>query len=113
MRNGWTEKNLQLNAIKDILHDDRYKDVTGLHLVLNQYIEEQFRVAQEEDTKLKAEEAEVAAEKTKLATHPCPCVWNEWGEWSACTVTCGGGRLYFWTLFWWFLGLLLHATTMS
>ena len=91
MRNGWSEKNIQLNAIKDILNDERYKDVTGLHVVLTQYIEEQFRVAQEEDTKLKAEESEVAEEKTKLATHPCPCVWNEWGEWSDCTVTCGGG----------------------
>ena len=80
-----------MNAIKDILNDDRYKDVTGLHVVLNQYLEEQFREAQEEDGKLKAEEAEVAAEKTKLSTHPCPCVWDEWADWQDCTVTCGGG----------------------
>ena len=91
MRNGWSEKNIQLNAIKDILHDDRYKDVTGLHMVLNQYVEEQFRVAQEEDEKLKGEEAEVAAEKDRLAKHPCPCVWDQWGRWTACTATCGGG----------------------
>ena len=74
------------------MHDERYKDVTGLHLVLNQYLDEQFRVAQEEDTKLTAEEAEVAAEKTKLSTHPCPCIWDEWADWSDCTVTCGGGN---------------------
>merc|ERR1719461_1194283 len=28
VRNGLSEKTAQLNAIKDILHDERYKDVT-------------------------------------------------------------------------------------
>ena len=22
---------------------------------------------------------------------PVPCVWDEWGEWSTCSKTCGGG----------------------
>jgi hypothetical protein len=23
--------------------------------------------------------------------NPCPA-WNEWSQWSACTLTCGGGK---------------------
>ena len=53
-----------MNAIKDILHDEKYKGVTGLVDVLNQYIEEQFTKAEEEDTKISAEEKDVVDERT-------------------------------------------------
>ena len=63
VRNGWREKNTQLNAINDILHDEKYKNVTGLAKVLNQYIQEQFSIAHEEDGKISAEERDVVDEK--------------------------------------------------
>ena len=57
-----------MNAIKDILHDEKYKGVTGLVDVLNQYIEEQFTKAEEEDTKISAEEKDVVDERTVRKT---------------------------------------------
>merc|ERR1712111_28752 len=27
----------------------------------------------------------------RLDTHPCPCVWGEWGEWPSCSTTCAAG----------------------
>jgi len=34
-----------------------------------------------------------AEETTFCNTDPCkvPCLWADWGEWSNCTKTCGGG----------------------
>jgi len=93
VRNGWREKKNQLNAIKDILHDEKYKGVTGLVDVLNQYIEEQFTKAEEEDTKISAEEKDVVDERTKLNSHPCPCELSDWSEYGACNAECGGGTM--------------------
>jgi len=92
VRFGWSEKKEQLQTIRGILEDDDYKNVTGLHSALNEYITKQDQQAAEEDGNLRNEEAEVASEKNLLDTHPCPCIWGEWQDWDACTVTCGGGN---------------------
>jgi len=92
VRDGWTEKNNQLAAIRAILEDERFVGVTGLQDVLGKYITEQENQAKAEDTKLKAEELEVVEERNRLRDHPCPCVLSEWGEWSKCTVSCNDGE---------------------
>ena len=79
-------------AIRAILEDERFVNVTGLQDVLGKYITEQENQAKAEDTKLKAEELEVVEERNRLRDHPCPCVLSEWGEWSKCTVSCNDGK---------------------
>merc|ERR1719495_1833813 len=77
--------------IRNILEHDDYKNITGLHNALNQYLTQQDAQVAAEDGQLTLEEAEVAAENNTLNTYPCACVWGEWGDWGECTVTCGGG----------------------
>ena len=80
-----------MQKIRDILHHDDYKNITGLHSALDDYLTLQEQQADEEDARLKLEEAEVIAEEDILNTHPCDCIWSEWQEWDSCTVSCGGG----------------------
>jgi len=91
VRWGWTQKGEQLNAIRDILHHEDYRNITGLVKVLGQYIDEQFEQMDMEGEHLDQEESEVAAAQAALNSHPCPCVWDEWGNWGICSTTCGGG----------------------
>merc|ERR1712136_676732 len=42
VRWGWTLKGEQLDLIRDILHHEDYKNITGLARVLNQFLEEQM-----------------------------------------------------------------------
>ena len=58
VRGGWTEKNNQLAAIRAILEDKRFANVSGLKGVLGKYITEQENQAKAEDTKLSSEELE-------------------------------------------------------
>ena len=92
VRVGLTEKNNQLAAIKAILEDKRFVNVSGLKGVLGKYITEQENQATAEDTKLSSEELEVVEEKNRLRDHPCPCVLSEWSNWSTCTVSCNDGK---------------------
>merc|ERR1712111_322657 len=42
VRWGWTQRGEQLEAIREILHHEDYRNITGLVKVLGQYIVEQF-----------------------------------------------------------------------
>ena len=81
----------QLQKITDILHDEKYKNVTGLHKAIGHYIEKANKTATEEDISLKEEEAEVASEKQYLDGRVCDCIWNDWGSWGQCSKTCDEG----------------------
>merc|ERR1712142_785748 len=82
VRWGWTLKGEQLDLIRDILHHEDYKNITGLAKVLNQFLEEQYDQMDMEGEHLDQEESEVAAAKAALNSHPCPCVWGEWSKWT-------------------------------
>jgi len=91
VRFGWNQKKEQLDKIRDILSHDDYKNITGLHNALDEYLTEQEQQATEEDERLKVEEAEVADEENILNTHACDCIWSEWKDWENCSASCGGG----------------------
>ena len=81
----------QLQKIADILHDEKYKNITGLHEAIGHYIENANKTATDEDARLKEEEAEVSAEKKYFDGRVCDCIWNEWGSWGHCSKSCDEG----------------------
>ena len=81
----------QLQKIAEILHDEKYKNITGLHEAIGHYIEDANKTATDEDVRLKQEEAEVSAEKKYFEGRVCDCIWNEWESWSQCSKTCDEG----------------------
>ena len=68
-RFGWEQKTDQLSMIRDILEHEDYKNITGVHKVLDEYLTQQEKQAREEDEKLKAEEAEVASQENTIKMH--------------------------------------------
>jgi len=91
VRYGWNSKMEQLQKINEILHDEKFKNITGLHEAIGHYIEQANKTATEEDAKLKQEEAEVASERQYFDGRVCDCIWNEWGNWGQCSKTCDEG----------------------
>merc|ERR1719415_243968 len=71
VRWGWTLKGEQLDLIRDILHHEDYKNITGLAKVLNQFLEEQYDQMDMEGEHLDQEESEVAAATSDSSWQRC------------------------------------------
>jgi len=100
---AWWLKQDQLQQLKEILVNENYTDTglaTGNDKVadackgLNEYIDMANTTAHEEKIELDQHLKEVVDFEIKMDTHPCPCVWGQWEEWSGCTTTCGAGKRY-------------------
>jgi len=100
---GWNLKQDQFKDLKDILHHENYT-VTGLSTGndkvedackgLADYLDASNQTAQEEKVELDEHLQEVSDDQIAIDTHPCPCIWGQWEEWSTCTTTCEVGVQY-------------------
>ena len=90
----------QLNELKKVLHDEEWTDTglsTGNDKVddeckgLDEYIKKANETATEEDEEIKEHIKEVEDAKEKMNSHPCPCVWGPWSDWTECSKTCEAG----------------------
>jgi len=102
MKLAWDLKQEQLSEIKVILYAVNYTDTglanTGDGLVdancddIADYVRNANKTAWKEMEELVEHEEEIADFDFKMETHPCPCVWGEWGEWPSCSTTCEAGK---------------------
>jgi len=100
---GWNLKQDQYKDLKDILYHENYK-VTGLSTGndrvqdacegLAEYVDLSNATAHVEKVELDEHLQEVLDDQIKIDTHPCPCIWGQWEEWSTCTTTCEVGVQY-------------------
>ena len=90
----------QLNELRKVLHDEQWTDTglsTGNDKVddeckgLDEYIKKANETATEEDEEIKEHIKEVEDAKEKMNSHPCPCVWGPWSDWTECSKTCEAG----------------------
>jgi len=98
---GWNLKQHQLIDLMDILHHENYTNtglstgndgVNDLCSGLWTYIEKVNETAwDDEKPELETHLQEVIDIRIRIDTHPCPCVWSPWVQWSACTTTCERG----------------------
>merc|ERR1711974_90095 len=59
---------------------------------LQDYIDKANHTAWEnEKPELDQHLQEVDDLEDRIDSHPCPCVWGEWGEWAVCSTTCEAG----------------------
>jgi len=96
-------KQKQYRALEDVLHHENYT-VTGLSTGndkvedtckgLQEYLDASNKTAQVERLELDRHLQEVLDAQTAIDTHPCPCIWGQWEEWSKCSTTCEAGLQY-------------------
>jgi len=100
---GWNLKQDQYKDLKDILDHENYT-ITGLstgndkvdHACkgLADYVDISNQTAHVEKVELDEHLQEVVDDQIAINTHPCPCVWSQWEEWSTCSTTCEAGEQY-------------------
>jgi len=100
---AWHLKQEQYKVLKGVLDHENYT-VTGLSTGndkvqdtcegLAEYIDVSNKTAHIEKVELDEHLQEVLDDQVKIDTHPCPCIWGQWEEWSTCSTTCEAGLRY-------------------